>query len=107
MAVASVPFFRYFLPSERAKALGSAISVDAQPEYVEVDHRGRRLDFLVVHGNRTHLGCIPNQDVDQGKSLVGSWSHGGFVCACYFSMYDYAGRVVRGPAPTNLPVPPH
>lgn len=154
VAVASVPFIRYLLPSERAKALGSAISVDlstfadgevrgyiwrgmtvlvmkrasshldalelsrdrllddsdprdAQPGYVDVDHRGRRPDFLVVHGNCTHLGCIPNQDVDQGKSLVGSWWPGGFVCACHFSMYDYAGRVVRGPAPTNLPVPPH
>lgn len=59
VALASIPFFRYFVPSER------------------------------------------------GKSLIGDWWPGGFVCACHGSMFDYAGRVVRGPAPVNLRVPPH
>ena len=154
VAVASVPFFRYFVPSEKAKALGSPISIDlsafqpgeirsfiwrgmtvlvlrrdesqlaslhitsdhiiddsepsdSQPEYVDASHRGRNPEFLVLLGNCTHLGCIPGQNLERGRSLVGNWWPGGFVCPCHGSMFDYAGRLVRGPAPTNLRVPPH
>lgn len=151
---AAIPFARYFLPSERAKALGSAISIDlskilpgetqgfvwrgrtvlvmrrtpeqiealsltdgrllddadpaaAQPDYVNGKTRSRDPEFLVLMGNCTHLGCIPGQNLERGRSLIGDWWPGGFVCACHGSMFDYAGRVVRGPAPSNLPVPPH
>jgi ubiquinol-cytochrome c reductase iron-sulfur subunit len=44
---------------------------------------------------------------EDGKRTVGDWWRGGFICPCHQSGYDYAGRVVRGPAPRNLPVPPH
>lgn len=154
VAVAAIPFVRYFAPSEKAKALGSPISVDlkeiapgetksyvwrgmtvlvmkrtsaqmealrltesrlldpedadgSQPGYVDSSHRARNAEILVLLGNCTHLGCIPGQNVDRGKSLIGEWWPGGFVCACHGSMFDYAGRVVRGPAPINLRIPPH
>lgn len=154
IALASVPFFRYFGPSERAKALGAPISVDlsdfnegetrafiwrglnvlvtrrtqaqvdalslsdehlldnddpqeSQPEYVDVMHRARSADFLVVLGNCTHLGCVPIESLERGRSLMGDWWPGGFVCPCHGSMFDYAGRLVRGPAPKNLNVPPY
>ena len=29
----------------------------------------------------------------------------GWFCPCHGSHYDTAGRIRRGPAPTNLPVP--
>jgi hypothetical protein len=29
------------------------------------------------------------------------------LLAAHSSGFDYAGRVTRGPAPLNLPVPPH
>lgn len=32
---------------------------------------------------------------------------GGWVRACHYSQYDISGRVRRGPAPANLPVPPY
>jgi ubiquinol-cytochrome c reductase iron-sulfur subunit len=70
-------------------------------------HRGSSADFLVVVGNCTHLGCIPTQEVKRGRSLMGEWWPGGFTCARHGSVYDYAGRVVRGPAPRNLRVPPY
>ena len=154
VVLASLPFVRYFVPSERAKALGSAISVnlqevesgktraylwrgqtilvvrrtdeqlaaleltnsrllddndpsEAQPDYVDPVHRSRHPEFLVLIGNCTHLGCIPGQNLERGRSLLGNWWPGGFVCECHGSMFDYAGRVVRRPAPTNLRVPPH
>jgi len=62
------------------------------------DHR----EWLVVVGICTHLGCIPvgNKPTQQR----GKW--GGWFCACHGSQYDTSGRVRKGPAPTNLAIPP-
>jgi len=30
-----------------------------------------------------------------------------FFCPCHGSHYDASGRVRKGPAPTNLKIPPH
>jgi ubiquinol-cytochrome c reductase iron-sulfur subunit len=79
----------------------------ADPEYVDREHRAISPEFLVVRGVCTHLGCVPVLRGDDGKHTVGDWWRGGFICPCHQSGYDYAGRVVRGPAPRNLPVPPH
>lgn len=89
------------------KLLDSSDPRESQPEYVDSGHRALNEEILVLLGNCTHLGCVPGQNLDRGKSLAGDWWPGGFVCACHGSMFDYAGRVVRGPAPANLPVPPH
>jgi ubiquinol-cytochrome c reductase iron-sulfur subunit len=52
--------------------------------------------WLVMMGVCTHLGCVPLGD--QGD-------FGGWFCPCHGSHYDSAGRIRRGPAPRNLPVP--
>jgi ubiquinol-cytochrome c reductase iron-sulfur subunit len=52
--------------------------------------------WLVQMGVCTHLGCVP---------LGESGDFGGWFCPCHGSHYDTAGRVRRGPAPRNLPVP--
>lgn len=54
--------------------------------------------WLVVYGNCTHLGCVP---------LGHQGQYEGWSCPCHGSLYDTSGRVRRGPAPTNLPVPPY
>jgi ubiquinol-cytochrome c reductase iron-sulfur subunit len=82
------------------------------PDYVDpayVDARTRAIDpeYLVVRGVCTHLGCVPQKKGEIGKQIVGNWWPGGFICPCHGSGFDYAGRVIRGPAPRNLPVPPH
>ncbi|EAR52910.1 Ubiquinol-cytochrome C reductase, iron-sulfur protein [Oceanicola granulosus HTCC2516] len=53
--------------------------------------------WLVQMGVCTHLGCVPlgNQAGD----------FGGWFCPCHGSHYDASGRIRRGPAPENLPVP--
>ncbi len=55
-------------------------------------------EWLVVVGICTHLGCIP---------LFGEGDYGGYLCPCHGSQYDTAGRIRRGPAPQNLPIPPY
>lgn len=57
-----------------------------------------RPEWLVVIGVCTHLGCVPIADAGD---------YGGYYCPCHGSHYDYAGRIRRGPAPTNLEIPPH
>jgi ubiquinol-cytochrome c reductase iron-sulfur subunit len=51
--------------------------------------------WLITVGVCTHLGCVPltNQE--------------GWFCPCHGSGYDRSGRVLYGPAPHNLPVPPY
>ncbi len=59
---------------------------------------GSDSEWLVMMGVCTHLGCVPLGD--------GAGEFGGWFCPCHGSHYDTAGRIRKGPAPTNLPVPP-
>jgi ubiquinol-cytochrome c reductase iron-sulfur subunit len=53
-------------------------------------------EWLVQIGVCTHLGCVPIADAGD---------FGGWFCPCHGSHYDTAGRIRRGPAPENLPIP--
>jgi ubiquinol-cytochrome c reductase iron-sulfur subunit len=80
----------------------------ADPDYATNESRSIRREYLVVEGVCTHLGCVPRLiSAEDGREAVGEWWTGGFLCPCHNSGFDYAGRVVKGPAPSNLPVPPH
>ncbi|HEX6998068.1 MAG TPA: ubiquinol-cytochrome c reductase iron-sulfur subunit [Gammaproteobacteria bacterium] len=91
--------------AETADLVLDATTID--PPYVDPTHRAIMPEFLVVRGVCTHLGCVPQIKREEGKQIVGAWWPGGFICPCHQSGFDYAGRVIRGPAGTNLPVPPH
>lgn len=52
--------------------------------------------WIVQMGVCTHLGCVPLGDAGE---------FGGWFCPCHGSHYDLAGRIRKGPAPRNLPVP--
>lgn len=55
-------------------------------------------EWLIVLGVCTHLGCVP---------LGYKGDYGGWFCPCHGSHYDTSGRIRRGPAPTNLVIPPY
>lgn len=55
-------------------------------------------NILVMTKVCTHLGCIP---------LDESGEFGGWFCPCHGSVYDTSGRIRKGPAPENLPIPPY
>ncbi|XP_028981785.1 cytochrome b-c1 complex subunit Rieske, mitochondrial [Diachasma alloeum] len=59
--------------------------------------RVHKPEWLVVIGVCTHLGCVP--------IINSGMIPGGFYCPCHGSHYDAAGRIRKGPAPTNLEVP--
>jgi ubiquinol-cytochrome c reductase iron-sulfur subunit len=54
-------------------------------------------EWLVMMGVCTHLGCVPLGD--------GAGDFGGWFCPCHGSHYDTSGRIRKGPAPKNLPIP--
>ena len=60
-----------------------------------------REDMLVTMGLCTHLGCVP-LGAAEGEN---KGEFGGYFCPCHGSHYDTAGRIRKGPAPTNLAVP--
>ncbi|MBI4356562.1 MAG: ubiquinol-cytochrome c reductase iron-sulfur subunit [Gammaproteobacteria bacterium] len=77
-----------------------------QPSYVKNSYRSIRPEILVLIGICTHLGCSPKYRPELG-SVNATWQ-GGFFCPCHGSIFDMAGRVLKGvPAPTNLQVPPY
>jgi ubiquinol-cytochrome c reductase iron-sulfur subunit len=96
---------------ERLDAMADRLQdtdVPLDPPYAAGPHRSIDPEFLVIEGVCTHLGCVPQKkEPAQGKSAMGDWWEGGFICPCHRSGFDYAGRVVQGPAPKNLPIPPH
>ncbi|NNF23787.1 MAG: ubiquinol-cytochrome c reductase iron-sulfur subunit [Rhodobacteraceae bacterium] len=77
--------------AENANISGEAPATD---ENRTLDENG---EWLVMQGVCTHLGCVPLGD--------GAGDFGGWFCPCHGSHYDTAGRIRRGPAPRNLPVP--
>lgn len=60
-------------------------------------------DWLVMVGICTHLGCVPLGQ----KATDPKGDYGGWFCPCHGSHYDTAGRIRKGPAPTNLEIPPY
>ena len=69
---------------------------DGSPATDENRVVGEKEKFLVMMGVCTHLGCVPIGDAGDYK---------GWFCPCHGSHYDTAGRIRKGPAPENLPVP--
>ena len=78
---------------------------DALPKTAPADDANRTKvghdNWLVVVGVCTHMGCLlKSQD---GASAVATGE--GWFCPCHAARFDLSGRVVGGPARTNLPVP--
>jgi len=94
-------FIRNLLPAEVAQAKAS--DKDPMPDPQTLDERtlpGHE-NWLVTLGVCTHLGCVPT-GAAQGEV---KGDYGGYFCPCHGSHYDLAGRIRKGPAPSNLEVP--
>ncbi|MBU1607339.1 ubiquinol-cytochrome c reductase iron-sulfur subunit [Qipengyuania sp. DY56-A-20] len=94
-------FVRRLTPAEMAAA--DAVPVDSLRDAASLADRTREghRDLLVTMGVCTHLGCVP-LGAAEGE-VKGEF--GGYFCPCHGSHYDTAGRIRKGPAPTNLEVP--
>jgi ubiquinol-cytochrome c reductase iron-sulfur subunit len=66
------------------------------PDPAKDADRVKKPEWLVMMGVCTHLGCVP---------LGQQGDFGGWFCPCHGSHYDTSGRIRKGPAPANLPIP--
>ena len=80
-----------------------SVVLDDLPDPETDEARVQKPQWLVMVGVCTHLGCIPKgQRVGEAKGEYDGW-----FCPCHGSHYDTSGRIRKGPAPANLPVPPY
>ena len=96
-------FVRHRSEQEIKQAQDVALSLLGEPQTDAARVKAGHSEWIVVVGICTHLGCIPLGN----KPTESRGEYGGWFCPCHGSMYDTSGRIRRGPAPTNLPVPPY
>lgn len=89
-------FIRHRTPEEIEAARSVDVSELPDPQTDAERVKEGEEQWLVMVGVCTHLGCIPL--IDQGD-------YDGYFCPCHGSHYDTSGRIRKGPAPKNLPVP--
>lgn len=82
---------------KEARSVSPSELIDPQKD----EDRVKKPEWLILVGVCTHLGCIPLGS-KQGEKR-GEFN--GWFCPCHGSHYDTSGRIRKGPAPTNLPVP--
>lgn len=94
-----------FIRHRSAAEIAEAEKVDVttlRDKEADMD-RVKKAQWLVMEGVCTHLGCIPQgQKMGEVKGEYNGW-----FCPCHGSHYDNSGRIRKGPAPKNLPVPPY
>jgi ubiquinol-cytochrome c reductase iron-sulfur subunit len=84
---------------EEAQKVNLASLPDPQADAARV--KAGKEQFLVVYGSCTHLGCVPlGNAAGDNRGDFNGW-----FCPCHGSHYDTSGRIRKGPAPLNLPVP--
>jgi len=96
-------FLRHRTETEVKEAVDTPMS-DLRDPQADADRvKAGKQQWLVVVGVCTHLGCVPlgNKPTDPRGDF------GGWFCPCHGSHYDTSGRIRKGPAPANLPVPPY
>ena len=94
-------FIRHRTKDEIATA-GDADLTQMRDPQSDAD-RVQKPELLVIQGICTHLGCVPlGQKIGEVKGDYNGW-----FCPCHGSHYDTSGRIRKGPAPTNLEVPPY
>ena len=92
-----------FIRRRTEEEITKAKSEDAANDLIDPQNDSERVkegkeEWLVVLGICTHLGCVP---------LGNKGDYNGWFCPCHGSHYDTSGRIRKGPAPTNLVVPPY
>ena len=96
-------FVRNLTPAEITEANKVGADDLRQAQTLAERTKPGKENWLITLGVCTHLGCVP-LGAAEGEN---KGDFGGYFCPCHGSHYDTAGRIRKGPAPTNLEVPPY
>lgn len=96
-------FVHHMTPKEIAEANAVPLSELRDPQTLAERTKPGHINWLIVIGVCTHLGCIP-LGIGEGEN---KGRYDGYFCPCHGSQYDSAARIRQGPAPKNLYVPPY
>ena len=122
---AAVPLVMHLTPDAATEAGRERVEVDlstiGEGEFRRVVWKGKPV--LVTHRTRQEVAetaPVPiTGEHPQWSILIATCSYdscllesradpgGRLICPCCASVYDWAGRMDRGPAPNNLSIPPH
>lgn len=91
-------FIRHRTATEIEEAKAVPLSDLKDPQSDDQRVKAGHEQWLIMIATCTHLGCIPVGE---------SGEFGGWLCPCHGSQFDTAGRIRKGPAPTNLVLPPY
>jgi ubiquinol-cytochrome c reductase iron-sulfur subunit len=94
-------FIRNLTPQDIQAAASVDVGALRDPQTLADRTKPGKQNWLVTLGVCTHLGCVP-LGIGEGEN---KGEYGGYFCPCHGSHYDTAGRIRKGPAPTNLVVP--
>jgi len=94
-------FIRNLTDAEIAAANKTPAADLRDPQTLAERTKEGKANWLITLGVCTHLGCVP-LGAAEGEA---KGDYGGYFCPCHGSHYDTAGRIRKGPAPTNLVVP--
>lgn len=94
-------FIRHLTEAEIEEARAVDVSELRDPQTLAERTAEGYEQWLISLAVCTHLGCIP-LGAAPGEN---KGEYGGYFCPCHGSHYDTAGRIRKGPAPTNLVVP--
>lgn len=96
------PVFIRHRTSEETE-VARAIDIGELPDPQSDEERVQKPEWLILVGVCTHLGCVPLGQ----KQTDPHGEYNGWFCPCHGSHYDTSGRIRKGPAPSNLAVPPY
>lgn len=96
------PVFIHYRTAQQISQAQKDDSADLKHPQADKD-RVKKNQYLVLIGICTHLGCVPLGQ----KPADPKGEYGGWFCPCHGSQYDTSGRIRKGPAPTNMEVPPY
>jgi ubiquinol-cytochrome c reductase iron-sulfur subunit len=94
-------FIRNLTPQDINDANSVSVGELRDPQTLADRTKPGKANWLVTLGVCTHLGCVP-LGIGEGEA---KGDYNGYFCPCHGSHYDTAGRIRKGPAPTNLVVP--
>lgn len=93
-----------YIRHRTAKEIAEAQEVnvaDLRDPQTDAD-RVQKPEWMIMEAVCTHLGCVP---VGAEGGYNGDFD--GWYCPCHGSHYDTSGRIRKGPAPSNLRIPPY